>query len=496
MRFLDYIFVALKNLWRQKSRTFLTVSAVVIGAVSVILMLSLVIGARQVFVKQIESIGGLSLISVTGNVSDSGGDSLFNGGSSGADDKKINDAAIKELKAVPHVAGVTPLANVWINYFKLENGEKKVSNTNLVGVDPSADVLNMNVSSGRALRAGDLDKVVIGGRVLKGLGYSGNGTELIGKKLLLGIQGQTTDWEADPALPGGDGKDDQKQYEQIRTIPAEIVGVMASGMDDGSNYITMDWAHKLMTSKYWKYDDTANQALKEQTEQQIQALNQERKFNPVAGKNYDQLINELQKNNQFNLQVLVKQDNFEQKGYGAAMVKADSTDNVKAVGEAITKLNYGVTTAQEMLDGISKIFLAVGLVFGAIGGIALFVAAIGIINTMAMAIYERTREIGVMRACGATKFAIRRLFTFEAALIGLFGGGVGLLISYIIAQIGNYVAGHYAVSLSIPIEDLISLPLWLVVATLVFTTFIGWLAGVIPAMRAARLDPVEALRYE
>ena len=228
----------------------------------------------------------------------------------------------------------------------------------------------------------------------------------------------------------------------------------------------------------------------------MQALQDEQRNHPVPGKNYQQATQILNQERQAPVFKLVKTNQYAERGYGAAIAKADNTDNVKSVGDALKKMGYGVTTAQDMLDGISKMFLALSIVFGVIGGISLFVAAIGIINTMAMAIYERTREIGVMRACGATKSTVRRLFTFEAALLGFLGGAIGLAVSYGIAQLGNVLADHFATSLNIPIKGLLTFPLWLILGALAFTTIVGFLAGVFPAMRAARLDPVEALRYE
>jgi len=177
-------------------------------------------------------------------------------------------------------------------------------------------------------------------------------------------------------------------------------------------------------------------------------------------------------------------------------LKTDTTDTVKEVADAITKMGYGVSTAQDMLDQMNQMLLAIGAVLGAIGGISLFVAAIGIINTMVMAGYERIREIGVMRACGATRKTIRRLFTFEAALLGFFGGIFGLTLSYGIGFAANLIADRYASSIDLPFDQVASFPWWLIVGVLTFSTIIGLLSGLGPAIRSSRLNPVDALRYE
>ena len=140
--------------------------------------------------------------------------------------------------------------------------------------------------------------------------------------------------------------------------------------------------------------------------------------------------------------------------------------------------------------------MVVGLIIVAIGGIVLFVASLGIINTMIMATYERTREIGILRACGATRKNIRSLFIFEAGILGFLGGIIGLVLSYGLAEIGNTLVNGIASSQGVPITNLISFPLWLIVSVIALTTLIGILAGLIPAIRASHLNPVEALRYE
>src|SRR5205085_4195361 len=121
---------------------------------------------------------------------------------------------------------------------------------------------------------------------------------------------------------------------------------------------------------------------------------------------------------------LITQDMLAQNGYGSLIAKVDNSKNAAAAAANIKKLGVGAADAEASIKQQLTIFNILGLVMGGIGGIALAVAAVGVVNTMIMAILERTREIGVMRAVGAKRSTVRALFTFEAAMLGFCGGVV------------------------------------------------------------------------
>src|SRR5256886_7511311 len=193
---------------------------------------------------------------------------------------------------------------------------------------------------------------------------------------------------------------------------------------------------------------------------------------------------------------LITTNELDQRGYNSLTVKADQTSNVDAVAKSIRTLGVGAATALSFVDQQLQVFNILSYVLGGIGGIALAVAAIGVINTMVMAILERTREIGVLRACGATRATIRRLFTLEARLLGFLGGVFGVAVGYRLTRVANVFINQQLTASSVKAHDIISLSLWLIATVIGATTLIGVGAGLYPAVRASRLNPVEALRYE
>ncbi len=176
-------------------------------------------------------------------------------------------------------------------------------------------------------------------------------------------------------------------------------------------------------------------------------------------------------------------------------VKVTDLAIIQQVSDEINSLGFNAITPNEILDEINSVFNIIQIALSAFGIIALVVAAIGIINTLMMSIYERTREIGVMKAVGATKGTIRLLFTAEGGVLGFMGGLIGAVIALILGQLLNIIGSRTFLS-DFPDFNMTVFPAWLILGIIGLTTVISLLAGLYPANRAARLDPVEALRYE
>jgi putative ABC transport system permease protein len=182
--------------------------------------------------------------------------------------------------------------------------------------------------------------------------------------------------------------------------------------------------------------------------------------------------------------------------YSSIYVRARSMEALAPVKENVEQLGFGAFSIADQLEEIKRGFVILDSALGTVGIIALVVAALGIINTMVMSILERTREIGVMKAIGGSETDIRSIFFVEAGFIGLIGGLCGLALGWIVTRIANLVANAYIASRGGPHVDLFYIPLWLILGAMGFSILISLLAGLYPAIRAARVDPVHALRHD
>jgi putative ABC transport system permease protein len=181
----------------------------------------------------------------------------------------------------------------------------------------------------------------------------------------------------------------------------------------------------------------------------------------------------------------------------AITLEADSAGSADKVRDEVKKLGYPAVSGNDQIKQMQQIFLFLGLGLSAFGAIALFVAALGIANTMYTAVLERTREIGILKALGARSADVRSLFMAEAAAVGALGGAVGVLVTLGLSVIGNAIVNQIASQQGFGLDlNIFQLPVWLAVAAIALAAAFSALAGLLPAIRAARLNPVLALRYE
>ena len=190
-------------------------------------------------------------------------------------------------------------------------------------------------------------------------------------------------------------------------------------------------------------------------------------------------------------------DVLETQGYDTVSLRVRSIAEAQALADELSRDGFDVRTSKMEFDAMMQAFRIVDVLLSSVGMLALFVAAIGIANTMVMAIYERTREIGLLKALGASRGEIRALFVSEAACIGLLGGIAGVVVGWLLSLGLNRLALLFFHWQHVEVQGtfFVTTP-GLVLLALAFGTAVGALAGLIPAGRAARMDPVQALRYE
>jgi putative ABC transport system permease protein len=186
----------------------------------------------------------------------------------------------------------------------------------------------------------------------------------------------------------------------------------------------------------------------------------------------------------------------DQPAYSSVSVRVKNPAQIRATEDAIKKMGFNTFSILDATRSLQQFFAVLDLFLGIFGSLALAVASIGIVNTLVMAILERRREIGIMKAIGASDIDVKKLFFAEAGAMGILGGIVGVALGWAIGHIINLGTNIYLRHQALPPEDFWSVPWWLVGAAIVFAFIVSLAAGLYPASRAARLDPVQALRYE
>ena len=443
MRIADYTRIASRNLRGQPVRSGLTIFALVISTIILVLMAAISIGGRQAIAEQFGSDESLKSISVTPNQS-SGTLSPF-GSVQEVDTSasKLDDNTVALLAKQPHVATATPRAHIWeFNSFTVQGSTKNFV-AQAEGVASDAD---FPLKAGSYFASNDQRQVVVlGYAYAKELGYGDNLNALIGKSITIESQKGYRGIYASIPAAGASQQTIEAFNASTTNINAKIIGVGESGPDQNSLFIPLGWAHEIRTSRY----------------------------NETAG-----------------LKVV---DAIATDGYSTINVKVDQTANVQAVSTAIENMGYGQISTLSQIQRLQQFSTTMLIVLGAVAFIAVVAAALGVVNTMLMAVSEQRYVIGVWRASGARKGFIVRLFLVEAGLLGFMGGLIGVGVGFIASQFVNQYVNGLLKDQGLALVDIAIIPAWLIVGTIALTTIFGILAGLYPAYRAARQDPSQTL---
>lgn len=450
MSSIDLISMGLKNLWRRKLRTFLTVLGVVIGTSSIVVMLSLGFGMSETFKRQISEMGSLNIITINQGYYGYGEPSMGN-----QKQEDLDDKAIIKFSKLEGVKAVTPIVET---YGKLIDG-KYSAYINIRGIDPNnMEAFDFKLADGRLLRKEDELSVVYGGEV-KNMFYNESKSgrydsfkepdiDLMKDKIIF-----TFDMEyGNKKSPIPNSNDENQKKPVYKTYKFKPVGLLTEGDFEKGYYAYM---------------------------------------------NIDQVKKLIQEKNKAEGNKISPEERKRQKGYESALVYVPDINKVVEVQQQIKDMGYNAHSLTDYLNSMKKTAGTIQAILGGIGAVSLLVAAIGITNTMVMSIYERTKGIGVMKVIGASLKDIKGLFLFESGMIGLLGGivGVGLsgILSFLLNKLGprfgDYIGGGEGTMISI-------IPFWLIFAAIGFASFIGLISGYYPAKRAMNLSALEAIRTE
>ncbi len=182
--------------------------------------------------------------------------------------------------------------------------------------------------------------------------------------------------------------------------------------------------------------------------------------------------------------------------YQSAKVKVTDSSHLNIIREELISRGFIVSAISDVVEQANQIFSVIQIILGIFGVVAVVVAAISLVNTMTISLLERTQDIGVMRSIGASAADIRNLFLIESTVIGFMGGVLGIILGFILSFLINFGMRLLTLSLGGQPVDLFSTPLWFLIFILIFATFVGFIAGIMPAYRAGKLHPLMALRYK
>lgn len=466
MKFLDLIRMSSSNLWRRKLRTILTILGVIIGTASIVVMISLGLALNKSTMDEIEKSGGLTTITVqsgnSGGMYYGGGvaiaEPVGSSGSSSGDNEPvyINDEIMQQLAALPHVKVSSPVLTVDV---MAKQGAYE-SYLTVRGMDPAALAkMNIPIGEGRLPESGNAElEFLFGNQVIMNFynpksnsgGYWETGelpdVDLLNKPLFM-IFDMDAYWQA---------QDPSNNVAMPKKYMAQGCGMVEGGPEDWNDY------------SYNAYCDI--EVLKAQLKKVFKGKAIPGQPTTKSGKPRKDLV------------------------YNEAYIQVDSMDNVTDVQKQIQAMGLSAYSNMEWLESMQNQYRSIQAILGGIGAVSLFVAAIGIANTMMMSIYERTKEIGIIKVLGCGLGNIRTMFLMEAGFIGLIGGFLGILLSYGISAIINYIV---KVTQGMDVASMASyIPPWLSLVALVFAVLVGMVAGFFPALRAMKLSPLAAIRTE
>lgn len=435
MKFIDLIKIIWQNMWKRRTRTIFTMSGVVIGCMAIFIISSISNGFEKYLTDEISSWMDTSTITITPAYGMEDED--------GKDNKKLktelNDKSIKELKELPFVVDAFPIRTSF-GMLKYKNKESGAQLTAEGKKNKDYDIKD---------NKDDNDKLLVG------------------------------------RYP--------KEKSKEITIGYDVAAIL-SGYEYGESDIDKDKVCKLLnkmvkiSSEDSYVDERGNEFKPKETKIKIVGISKSDYENIISMKLMESLIKEKIGQTPESLK-------HELNNYNQIKVIVDSPEEIEEYESQIKELGYQTTSYKEFQNKIKSVLLGIKLVLGTLAGISLMVAALGITNTMDMAIYERKKEIGVIKVIGGSISDVKKIFVGEACAISFTGGVITVILGLVLDGIINAIA-KVVVKPMINVEfGSVAIPsINLILGILAFSLFIGFIAGIMPASKAAKIDVISAIR--
>jgi len=445
----DLADLALRNLREAILRNVLTTLGVAVGVASLVAMLSLGVGLQQLASRRLSQSGLFDTIFVTPKNSFRGVGRARREMESDKPPRPLDEVARKEFEKLPNVIEVFPQ----IRFFTEVRFNNKPYATVVAGLpESSRNSGAFDGMQGNFFSSPTAEEAILQIEFAKDL--SDKPASLLGQAITL----RYAERQAIPAA-GDSSSAPSEASEGFSVVPKElklkIIGVVET--EPAAGYGGYGNARLLMPL------DTASTLRAAQ-------------------------VNDLRD--------IVRGSTANKVTFPSLSVRASSPSKVEALEASIKSMGFNAFSLLDASKSLRTFFSVFDLLLGIFGSLALAVATLGIVNTLVMAILERRREIGVLKALGAADADVQQLFFVEAGVMGLFGGFLGVFFGWALGRAITFGTNVYLKRQALNPIELSSVPWWLILAGIVFAVLVSLVAGLYPASRAAKLNPVDALRYE
>lgn len=447
MRISDYIEQSFSNLWKKKLRTSLTVFGVVIGVGALVSMLAFGKGVQKSFTRQFKDLDLFNYITVSPSSEPDRAKTSSEDANDVSHHQPLDDKLIREISRIEGVESVFPEIRfpAQIRF----GGRERFSLVQVLPAQVCQSEL-LSLRAGAPYATDDANAVIVSDTLLRRMKVKEPETA-IGQEIELLTLSVDANFLYSPSIvPGMQGDDlpfAQERHELAIVGVSERVGFGGPMPVRSDIFVPPGTAarmKKISLTSIWDFFQSS-----EQTE-----------------------------------------------GYSALNVKVKSIRDIEPVKTQLKARGFRTFALIDQLQEIKTGFLFMDMFLLAVGMIAIVVASLGIINTMVMSILERFKEIGIMKAVGASNKDVKKIFFFEAGVIGFLGGVLGLALGWSVSMLINQVVNHILAKQGVPHIEYFSFPWWLCVGAVLFSILVSLAAGIYPTIRAARVDPVVALRHE